>query len=190
MLKKAMFLTLVLLIGVVAAASAQTGCTLGVYADEGGTNATIVPVRDLGSPTATFDVYYVIRVEDVVLGAAWYREISGFQAITQSIDWMSYGTFLDNKPEGWRIGLGQCQIGYGGAAITLLKETITIVDDYSGGTGTIQVIPNVLQEPTNVTTYADCSGILKECPTMGSLTIESPIPAPGKSFGAVKALFK
>jgi hypothetical protein len=190
MLKKAMFLTLVLLVGVVAAASAQTGCTLGVYADEGGTNPVVFPVRDYGSTTATFDVYYVMRVEDVVLGAAWYRDITGFQAVTQSIDWQSYGTFLDEQPEGWRIGLGTCQVGYGGAAITLLKETITILDDYSGGTGTIQVIPNIIQPPTNVTTYADCTGVLKECPTMGSLTIESVIPAPGKSFGAVKALFK
>lgn len=187
MLKKAMFLTLALLVGVVAGASAQ--CTIGVYADAGGTQSVITPIRDQGNPATYIDVYYVLKVEDLVLGAAWYRQVTGFTATTYSLDWASYGTFLDNKPEGWRIGLGTCQLGFGGAAITLMEETILLVDDYSGGTGSIQVIPNTLQNATG-TAYSDCLGEVKPCEVGSSLTIESVIPAPGKSFGAVKALFK
>jgi hypothetical protein len=188
MLKKAMFLTLALLVGVVAGASAQQ-CAIGVYADSLGTQSAIAPVRDQGNPNTFIDVYYVLRVEDLVLGAAWYREVTGFNASTYAIDWESYGTFLDNKPEGWRIGLGTCQLGFGGASITLLKETLFLVDDYSGGTGSIQVIPNTLQNATG-TAYSDCLGQVKPCGVGSSLTIESVIPAPGKSFGAVKALFE
>jgi hypothetical protein len=131
----------------------------------------------------------VIRVEDLVLGAAWYREVSGFQASTYEIDWQSYGTFIDDRPEGWRIGLGTCQLGYGGAAIPILKETLLMFDDYQGGTGSITVIPNTLQLPAGMVAYSDCLGEVKGCPGMGSMTIESVVPAAGSSFGAVKALF-
>jgi hypothetical protein len=192
MLKKAMFLTLILVVGVVASAFAQTGCEIGVYGDAGGTQMTLTPVRDLGNPTATFDVYYVIRVEDLVLGAAWYREVTGFNAMTTGIDWASYGTFLDDRTAdgyGWRIGLGTCQLGFGGAAITIMKETLTILDDYQGGTGTIQVIPDGIQT-TSGTAYSDCLGEVKPCGIAPALTLESVIPAEGSSFGAVKALFK
>ncbi len=193
MLKKAMFLTLILLMGVVVSASAQmtttAGCTIGVFADEAGTQTVITPLRDQGNPYFFLDVYYVIRVEDLVLGAAWYRSVTGFSASTYDIDWQSYGTFIDDRPEGWRIGLGTCQLGYGGAAIPIMKETLLLVDDYQGGTGSIQVIPNTLQLPAGMVAYSDCLGEVKGCPGMGSLTIESVIPAPGKSFGAVKALF-
>lgn len=194
MLKKAMFLTLIVLVGLAGSAFAQAtitdGCTIGVFSDEAGTSTVISPVRDLGDPLFFIDVYYVIRVEDLVLGAAWYREISGFSAQTYAIDWESYGTFIDDRPEGWRIGLGTCQLGYGGAAIPILKETLLLLDDYQGGTGSIQVIPNTLQDPQGMVSYSDCLGEVKGCPGMGSMTIESVVPAAGKSFGAVKALFK
>jgi hypothetical protein len=190
MLKKAMFLTLALLVGVVASASAQSAqCTLGVYADEGGTQTVLTPIRDQGNPLTFIDVYYVMQVDDLVAGAAWYREVTGMAASTFTIDWESYGTFIDDRPEGWRIGLGECVLGYGGTHITLLKETLALVDDYQGGTGTIQVIPNTLQNSTG-TAYTDCLGEVKPCGVGPALTIESVVPAPGKSFGAVKALYK
>lgn len=188
MLRKATFLIIALAFAFAAGtASAQTECVVGVYADEAGSSTTITPQRDLGTPLTTFSVYYVIFVEDFVNAVAWDREISGIDVVATTVSIDGYGNFLDERPEGWRIGLGGCQIGFGGIPIPLMREDITFVDDYQGGTGSIQVLPNVIEDPTTPI-YSDCQAILHPCGT-GSLVIETVVANESESWGSVKALY-
>jgi hypothetical protein len=89
------------------------------------------------------------------------------------------------------MGLGGCEVGFGGSAVFILHETLVLQDDFSGGTGLVQVLPNPLQDATQVVyTQCDQEATQQFCPGMGSLLIESIVPAAGSSFGAVKALYK
>ena len=190
MLKKTMFLAVALMMAFTVNASAQ--CTFGVYADAEGTQTSAVAQRNLGSPIYQFDVYYVMYVEDFVLGAAWNREVTGASSLigaTQDYDPSSQ--FLEVTEYGFRMGLGDCQIGFGGNGVYVLKETLILEDDYSDNETYVTVLPNALEDPNSVV-YSDCSqeATLHLCDGMGSLTILSIIPAESTSFGAVKALFK
>lgn len=190
MLRKAMFLTVALIMAFAVNASAQ--CVFGVYADAEGTQTAVVAQRDLGNPIFALEVYYVMYVEDFVSGAAWNREVTGaFALLGSQQNYDPLQQFLEVTPDGFRMGLGDCHVGYGGNAVFVLWETLILEDDYSDGTGLIQVLPNPLQSETEVI-YTDCSqdAVKKPCDGMGSLFIASIIPAESSSFGAVKALYK
>jgi hypothetical protein len=190
MLRKAIFLTVALMMAFTVNASAQ--CTFGVYADAEGTQSSTVAVRDLGSSVFTLDVYYVMYVEDFVSGAAWNREVTGaFQLLGATQNYDPLQQFLEVTPDGFRMGLGGCEVGFGGGAVFVLWETLVLQDDYSGGTGFVQVTPNPLQDDTQVVyTQCDQEATKQLCDGMGSLFIESIVPTAGRSFGAVKALYK
>ena len=138
-------------------------------------------------------MYYVSYVEDYVSGAAWNREVTGAYSLINSLpiydpaeQYVEY-----NEGVGYRMGLGGCQFGFGGRAIFVLQETLFLLDDYSGGTGLVQVTPNSLENDTAVS-LTDCTINAEQypCEGMGSLLIESIVPTASKSFGSVKALYK
>ncbi len=190
MLRKAMFLTVALIMAFSVDASAQ--CLFGVYADAEGTQTSTVAVRELGQSIFSMDVYYVVYVEDFVSGAAWNREVTGAYSLLgaqQRFDPLEQ--FLEVTPDGFRMGLGTCEVGFGGNAVFVLWETLILQDDFSGGTGLVQVTPNPLQSDEFVV-LTDCSQEATKyfCNGMGSLFIEGIVPTASSSFGAVKALFK
>lgn len=189
MLRKAMFLTVALIMAFTVNASAQ--CTFGVYADAEGTQTSTVAVRELGQSIFSLEVYYVVYVEDFVSGAAWNREVTGaYSLIGAQQNYDPTSQFLEVTPAGFRMGLGFCGVGFGGN-VSVLWETLILQDDFSGGTGLVQVTPNPLQDPSSVV-YTDCSQEATKhlCDGMGSLLIESIIPTASSSFGAVKALYR
>lgn len=190
MLRKAMFLTVALMMALTVNASAQ--CTFGVYADAEGTLTSVVAERELGQPLFQLDVYYVVYVEDYVAGAAWNREISGAYSLQASIpDYDPTQQFLEITADGYRFGTGQCQFGFGGRAISVMRETLWLFDDFSGGTGFVQVTPNAIEDATAATlTNCSINADKYPCGDMGSLLIEGIVPAEGSSFGAMKALYK
>jgi len=191
MLRKAIFLTVALMMAFTVNAFAQQ-CNFGVYADVEGTQTSTVAVRDLGSSVFSLDVYYVVYVEDFVTGAAWNREVTGaFSLLGATQHYDPLQQFLEVTQYGFRMGLGGCQVGYGGNAVFVLWETLILQDDFSGGTGLVQVTPNPLQSDTEVV-LTDCTQDATKylCEGMGSLTIESIVPTASSSFGAVKALYK
>jgi len=187
-----MFLAFAIVLVVSASASAQ--CTFGVYGDTAGTQTSITPIRDLGQALFTIDVYYVMFVEDFVWGAAWNRSVTGFQEVGHIPVYDNTQQFVEDRIAdglGYRMGLGNCQIGFNGKPVFILQETLILQDDFQGGTGSIQVLPNPLENSNNpVYTECDQNATIVPCVgTMGSLVIESIVPAAGKTFGAVKALF-
>lgn len=194
MLRKAMFLTVALMMAFTVNASAQ--CQFGVYADAEGTQTSVVAQRNLGQPIFPLDVYYVMYVEDFVLGAAWNREVTGgpFSLVGAQQIYDQDSQFLEVTPDGFRMGLGNCQIGFGGNSVFVLHEILFLEDSFQNTPGdftVIQVLPNPLEDATNVV-YSDCSqeATLHLCDGLGSLTITGIVAAPSSSFGAVKALFK
>lgn len=187
MLRKATFLAFALVLALSATAFAQSECIVGVYADEAGTQSSLQPVRDLGNPLVTIDVYYVIFAEDFVSAVAWNREFVDLDVIGTVRDTAPYATFVEERAEGWRLGIGECKIGFNGAPIPLMKETIFYNDDYQGGTGLVRVLPNVLEDPT-YPIYSDCQTILHPC-MAGELLIETVVPTDSQSWGSVKALY-
>ncbi len=191
MLRKAMFLAFAIVLAVSASASAQ--CLFGVYGDAAGTQTSITPIRDLGQSVFTIDVYYVMYVEDFVNGAAWNREVTGFAELGHHPIYDNTQQFLEDRVDdgyGYRFGIGECRMGFNGKAVFVMQETLILQDDFQGGTGMVQVLPNPL-ENSESTVYTECdqNATIVPCPDMGSLFIESVVPAAGQSFGAVKALF-
>lgn len=191
MLRKAMFLTVALMMAFTVNASAQ--CQFGVYADVEGTLTSVEAVRDLGNPIIQLDIYYVMYVEDFVLGAAWNREVTGdFNLLGAVQNYDPLEQFLEVTPDGFRMGLGNCQVGFGGNSVFVLWETLILEDTFvQNAEGFVQVLPNPLEDANSVV-YSDCSqdANLFLCEGMGSLAITGVVPAASTSFGAVKALFK
>lgn len=200
MLRKAMFLSLALALALTAgAASAQTECSIGVFADEAGLSTAVTPVRDFGETFVTFTVYYVIRAEDFLNAVAWDREILGLGTTFSTVYSEDYGNLLiDQQADGygWRLGLGGCRIGFG-TALPLLREEITFFDDYSGAGGEIVVTPNTIEDypsGSGVTAtkplYADCQAVKHECDPGAPLVITSVVASESQSWGSIKALYK
>jgi len=184
-----MFLTVALMMAFTVNASAQ--CTFGVYADAEGTLTSVVAERPLGQPLFTFEVYYLVYVEDYVAGAAWNREVTGAYSLELSQMHPAPDTFLERTEFGFRYGTGRCQFGFGGRSISIISETMTLFDDFTGGTGLVQVIPNPLEDEFAVTlTNCSVNADKYPCEEMGSLLIEGIVPTESSSFGAVKALYK
>ena len=125
MLRKAMFLTVALMMALTVNASAQ--CQFGVYADAEGTQTSVVAQRNLGQAIFPLDVYYVMYVEDFVLGAAWNREVTGgpFTLVGAQQIYDPNSQFLEVTPNGFRMGLGDCQIGFGRNAVFVLHEVLS-----------------------------------------------------------------
>lgn len=196
MLRKTMFLAFAIVVAFSAASSAQ--CLFGVYGDAEGTQTIITPQREQGNPFFDITVYYVMYVEDFVLAAAWNREFTGFGVVASDPIYDSVNQFLEVTEDGFRIGLGECLVGFNGKPVLIMGEHFTLFDDYSGGTGMIQILPHgsqAVDPPPAVPVdpvYSQCDGNATkvDCPGMGSLIIESVVPVEGQSFGAVKALFK
>ena len=195
MLRRTTFVAFTIALALVAtSASAQLPCIIGAYADEDGTESVGIATRDFGSIVASFDVYYVLFTEDFVNAAAWGREVTGFgNSPLIRADYEAFGTFVEDRPEGYRLGIGSCVIGFGGVPIVLLRETWNILDDYtpSGGSGTVQVIENVNEpEPNNIhPVYNTCNDVILPCEA-GQLLITRVVPNDSESWGSVKALFK
>lgn len=197
MLRKAMFLTVALMMALTVNASAQ--CQFGVYADAEGTQTSVVAQRNLGQAIFPLDVYYVMYVEDFVLGAAWNREVTGgpFTLVGAQQIYDPNSQFLEVTPNGFRMGLGDCQIGFGGNAVFVLHEILFLEDSFQNTPDEtiIQVLPNALEAIgpfEGQVVYSDCSQEATKhgCEGLGSLTITGIVAAPSASFGAVKALFK
>jgi hypothetical protein len=195
MLRRTTFVAFAIALALVATtAAAQLPCTIGAYGDEDGTEAFTVAVRDYGETFAKFDVYYVLFTEDFTNAVAWSSVVTGFNGnaiFKTGIDAVpTYGTFLDNQPEGYRLGIGTCKIGFGGVPITLMKETWTIQDDFSstGGEGLVRVIPNVLENEL-YPVYNTCQDQILPCEA-GEMVVTGVIPNDSESWGSVKALFK
>lgn len=200
----AMALALVLAAGT---AFGQLDCVIGVYGDSGATVVDLTPERDLGTP-ANFDVYYAIYAEDFVNAVAWSRSFSGFADPTgfglislgfaygpdpgsgscaECVDVIGnpWGTFLDLQPEGYRLGLGVCKIGFGGVPVMLVRESLLL--DLNAAGGTISTGANTLEDPDNPV-YNTCINEIKPC-NGASLTVQKPVSNDGKTFGSVKALY-
>lgn len=193
MLRRTMLMTLAFALALgIGTASAQEPCLLGVYADEAGAmGGDMNVVRDLGNPIVVFDVYYVLFVEDFVNAVAWNREITGFPGsgvFSTSVDVVDsgYGTFVDIQPEGFRMGIGTCKIGFGGVPITVMRETLTWLSDFNDGGGTIAVTANSLEGPTPV--YNTCTNDILPCQG-GQILVNGVIANDSQSWGQVKALY-
>jgi len=195
MLRRTTFVAFAIALALVATtAAAQLPCTIGAYADEDGTEQVTVAVRDFGETFAQFEVYYVLFTEDFTNAVAWGSEVTGFNGnptFKTGVDAVpTYGTFLENRPEGYRLGIGTCKIGFGGVPITLMRETWLIEDDFSptGGAGLVRVIPNVLEDP-NYPVYNTCQDQILPCEA-GEMLVTRVVPNDSESWGSVKALFK
>lgn len=194
MLRRTTFVAFAIAMALVAgSASAQQPCTIGAYADEEGLEQAVLAVRDQGNPFARFDVYYVLFAEDFTNAVAWNREVVGFngnQTNSLSLDAVpTYGTFLDQQPEGFRLGIGTCKIGFGGVPITLMKETFGFLDDFTptGAQGEVRVTPNILEDP-DFPVYNTCNNVIRQCEG-GTLVVAGVVSNDSESWGSVKALF-
>lgn len=192
------------------AALAQGDCLLGVYGDAAGTQEHAelewVSGGELGGdPTVLYqlDVYYVLMVEDFVRGVAWKRTVDGY---SHSDVYPSYSEarlvgsiqhydplqqFLEVTEDGFRMGLGDCHVGYGGTPIMVLQETLFLEFDHLVDRVSVfvRLEPNILEDD-QYAVYADCSQeatkkpcMLQDHRTIGGL--ES-----GKSWGALKAKYR
>lgn len=195
MLRRTMLMALAFALALgIGTASAQPSCLLGVYADEAGTSGGVMtPQRDLGNPIVQFDVYYVLFVEDFTNAVAWNREFVGFPGsgvFSSGVDVLEsgYGTFVDIQPQGYRMGIGTCAIGFGGVPITVMRETLVWLSDFQNFGGTIQVTANVLEHP-DFPVYNTCNNDILPCQG-GSILVEGVIANDSDSWGQVKALYK
>jgi hypothetical protein len=175
--------TLVMLAGT---AMAQTqDCIVGVYADQMGTSGFVEPAYN--SPLSEpFYVYSILFTEDLVNAVAWSVNIEGLGVDVLETGRFDYGNFNDVTPYGYRMGLGDCVIGFNHTPIKLIRHELRAM--LSPAQRRVTTGPNALENPA-YPIYSTCQSVLIPCQT-GSLTIQlSTIPVESESWGSVKALY-
>jgi hypothetical protein len=179
-------------------AQAQPPCTIGVYADEFGTQSTFSPTQ-----MEYFNLYVVMFVEDVANAAAYSINVPG---LFDPVNNPGGGIFLTSRlygPNGSglaippvlpedpneTVGFGECAVGFGGTPIVVATYEFLIPgEDYFGGVVTVGPHETEFIDPTNAL-YSTCQDVVKECWVGNCLYLEPPVATQSVSFGQVKALF-
>lgn len=182
----ASFIVALAVVMLVSPVSAQD-CNIGVFADAAGTQAFFQPTQG-----EVFDIYVVMRAEDVVNAVALDMFIPGL-----GVEVFSFGTVYGPQgtginvvtPGGDNIGLGECAVGIGGFPILVSKTTLLFPFE-TIGERTVVIGPNEDTDP-NAVIYNSCigEGALLPCNVSNPLLIGSPVATESKSWGAVKSLF-
>lgn len=178
---------IILAVAVMAAGAALAqDCVVGVFADPNGTDGYAEPPYNNPPYSDPFHVYSILFTEDFANAVAWQVNIEGSGTDIIVMNTEPYGNFLDTQPEGFRMGLGDCVIGFNHTPIRLIRHTL--IAAFGTGPRVISVGPNLLEHPTNPI-YSTCQSVLLPC-RMQSLTVNlSSIPTESESWGSVKALY-
>jgi len=170
----------------IAGTALAQNCVVGVYADANGTDGYAEPPYATPPYSEPFYVYSILFTEDFANAVAWKLNIQGLGSDILETGQFVYGNFLDTQPEGYRLGLGDCVIGFNHTPIRLIRHELRAL--FGTGPRLITVGPNVLEHPTNPI-YSTCQAVLVPCGT-SSLTINlSSVPTESESWGSVKALY-
>jgi hypothetical protein len=180
-------LTLALAVAMLVSPASAQDCTIGVYADEAGTQTYFQPTQG-----EMFDVYVVMYANDVINAVALDMFIPGL-----GTDVFSFGTFYGpngtginvETPGGDNIGLGECVVGVLGDPILVSRTTLMFPFE-TIGERTIVIGPNEDTDP-NAVIYNSCigDGALLPCNVSNPLLLGSPIATESESWGAVKSLY-
>jgi hypothetical protein len=186
MLRRTMVAVVAVTLAMIAGtALAQPQCVVGVYADPAGLSTIASPTHSGGQISDTFSVYTILFAEDFANAVAWSLYIQGLGTDVFVVSRTDYGNFTDVQPQGFRMGLGNCIIGFNHHPILLMRHdlaTLTI------NPRLVQVGPNAL-ESSQSPIYSNCVQQLTPC-AAGVLGINGPpIPNDSASWGSVKALY-
>lgn len=185
MLRRTMVAIIALTLVMFAGTAMAQECVVGVYADQNGTLGYVNPSYN-GPISEPFYLYSILFTEDFANAVAWKLNIQGLGTDILETGRLEYGNFLDTTPEGYRLGLGDCVIGFNHTPIKLIRHELRAF--LGTGPRLVTTGPNVLENPTNPI-YSTCQSVLVPCQT-GSLLINlSPIPTDSGSWGSVKALY-
>jgi len=188
MLRRTMVATIAVMLVMFAGTAMAQQCSVGVYADQLGADGYAEPpYNNLGSGFSDpFYVYSILFTEDFANAVAWSVNIQGLGTDILEIGRLEYGNFLDATPQGYRLGLGDCVIGFNHTPIKLIRHQL--IARVGSGARLISVGPNTLEHPTNPI-YSTCQSVLVPCGT-STLTITlGAIPTDSESWGSVKALY-
>lgn len=188
MLRRTMVAVIALSLVMIAGTALAQNCVVGVYADFNGTDGYAEPPYN--NPGTGFSdpfyVYSILFTEDFANAVAWSVHIQGLGTDILEVGRLEYGNFLDVTPQGYRLGLGDCVIGFNHTPIRLIRHTLMAA--FGSGPRLVTVGPNMLEHPTNPI-YSTCQAVLLPCAT-SSLTISlSAIATDSESWGSVKALY-
>lgn len=188
MLRRTMVAVIALFVVMFAGTALAQNCVVGVYADSTGTRSFVTPPYNTpSSPSDPFSIYTILFTEDFANAVAWSLNIQGLGTDIFQTGSFAYGNFLDTQPEGYRLGLGECVLGFNHTPIKLMRHDLVAM--MGTGPRTCTTGPNTLENPTSPI-YSTCQSVLIPCDT-GTLTINlSPIATESESWGQVKALYK
>lgn len=188
MLRRTMVAIVALTLVMIAGTALAQNCVVGVYADANGTDGYAEPPYN--NPGTGFSdpfyVYSILFTEDFANAVAWNVHIQGLGTDILEIGRQEYGNFLDVTPYGYRMGLGDCVIGFNRTPIRLIRHQL--IAAFGTGPRLVTVGPNLLEHPSNPI-YSTCQAVLIPCAT-STLTISlSAIANESESWGSVKALY-
>jgi hypothetical protein len=162
------------------------GCVVGVYADDMGTRSQMTPPYNSPGISDVFSIYVILFTEDFANAVAWSLNIEGLGTEIFQVDSFPYGNFLDTQPEGYRLGLGGCVLGFNHTPILLMRHDLQAL--FGTGPRLVTTGPNPLENEMSPI-YSTCLSALVPCDT-NSLEISlSPIGVESNSWGQVKALY-
>lgn len=186
MLKRTMAVVFAVVLAMTAGSvAAQTGCSVGAYADTQGTVNLFQPV--VGT---NFDVYVVLFTENLANAVAYTLDVPGLNSdiFQMGVAYGPTGTGINiTTANGNNVGLGDCAVGFGGLPVVVARYTFLIPFD-GAPTRTMAVAGNC-DEDCNFPVYSDCLGNLSPCDVGPALQVEGPVATESASFGAVKSLF-
>jgi len=186
MLRRTMVAIVALTLVMIAGTALAQNCVVGVYADPNGTDGYAEPPYNNPPFSDPFYVYSILFTEDFANAVAWKVDIQGLGTDIIEIGRQEYGNFLDVTPQGYRMGLGDCVIGFNHVPIKLIRHQL--IAAFGTGPRLVTVGPNVLEHPTNPI-YSTCQAVLVPCAS-SSLEINlSAIATDSESWGSVKALY-
>lgn len=188
MLRRTMVAVIALFVVMFAGTALAQNCVVGVYADSTGTRSYVnAPYNTPGSPSDQFSIYTILFTEDFANAVAWSLNIQGLGTEIFQVGTFAYGNFLDTQPQGYRLGLGECVLGFNHTPIKLMRHDLVAML----GTGSLDVTtgPNILEDPTSPI-YSTCQSVLLPCQTSSMIITLSPVANESESWGSVKALYK
>jgi hypothetical protein len=191
-----MLATMVLSVVLVAGSAtlqAQDVCVVGAYADVGGTESVLTPIKN-----SVFSVYIVLFTEDFANAVAYSLTVPGSFGAGSDVfpqgdfpngpfaDILRTGDTVEN-----RMGFGGCINGFGGTPILAARHDFIIFDE-AAPPRVLEIGPDTREAPSSPNPfrpiYSTCQGVLKACGPR-DLVMETVIPVDSESWGGVKSLF-
>lgn len=186
MLRRTMVAAIAISLVMIAGTALAQNCVVGVYADPNGTDGYAEPPYNTPPFSDPFSVYTILFTEDFANAVAWKMNVQGLGSDILVTGSEAFGNFLDEQPEGYRLGLGDCVIGFNHTPIRLMRHELRAA--FGSGPRLITVGANLLEHPTNPI-YSTCQSVLVPCGTSSLAVNLSAIPNESESWGSVKALY-